>query len=231
MQHPHNHSTTAILLFAYSEEKESAIKCIATKDERNRLLWQKMNKRVITTIQKTKLPYFTFSEQNQIGTTFGERLSNAIQTIIDKGFEKVIVIGNDCLTLQVKNLCEAEQKLQSNDLVIGPDFNGGIYLLGVTKLSFDFTKLTSIIWQTANVFDDLQKLFTEKKIAFLPKMNDCNTSIDFRVAANRLSFLDDLIGFIYSILEKAISIHQYETFFPFLYSSEIECNKGSPCLI
>lgn len=231
MQHSNNNSTTAILLFAHSEEKEIAIKCIANKDERNHLLWRKMNERVLTTIQKTKLPFFISNEHNQIGVTFGDRLTNALRTVYEKGFENVIVIGNDCLTLQVKHLYEAENKLQSNDLVIGPDFNGGIYLLGITKFSFDSHKLSSIIWQTASVFNDLQKLFTEKKIAFLPKMNDCNTSQDFRVVANRLSFLDDLRGFIYSILSKAVSLHRYETIFSFLYSSESEYNKGSPYLI
>lgn len=221
-------SITAILLFAQNEEKESSVKRIASKDWQNLMLWRKMNQRVLTTIRKTKLPFFISNEHNQIGVTFGDRLTNALQTVFEKGFENVIVVGNDCLTLQVNHLQETEKKLLSNDLVIGPDFSGGIYLLGLTKSSFDLGELSSVSWQTARVFDNLQKCFKEKRIATLSKMNDCNTPLDLKIVANRLSFSDDLRGFIFSILPNAVSLNCYETSFTFFDCCNLKFNKGSP---
>ena len=55
-----NSSTTAIILFAKSEEIESSLKLIAPSAKQNLLLWKKMNDMVVKTIQKTKLPYFQY---------------------------------------------------------------------------------------------------------------------------------------------------------------------------
>jgi hypothetical protein len=44
---------------------------------------------------KTKLPYFISDESTQQGDSFGDKLSHAIQSVLDRGYDKVIVLGND----------------------------------------------------------------------------------------------------------------------------------------
>jgi glycosyltransferase A (GT-A) superfamily protein (DUF2064 family) len=80
---------------------------------------------------KTKLPYFISDESTQQGF-FGDKLSHAIQSV-DRGYDKVIVLGNDSPGLHLNHLQEAFLELQDKSVVLGPDFKGGTYLMGFSK--------------------------------------------------------------------------------------------------
>ncbi|NCT10491.1 MAG: DUF2064 domain-containing protein [Flavobacteriia bacterium] len=221
-------TSTAILLFAQSEKVESVSKPIVCQKKQNSLLWKKMNEKVLQTIQKTYIPYFISDENTQIGNTFGEKITHSIQTIFNKGFEKVIVIGNDCLELQAKHLLDTSHKLQKNDAVLGADFNGGAYLIGVSKSSFNANEFATIAWQTRFVFDELKQLFGEIKTAFTPSLNDCNSAFDFKKAVHKLSFSDSFKNVILSLLQNKTVVPDYETSFLSYEFDFLDFNKGSP---
>lgn len=220
--------TTAILLFAQSENAESISKPIAYQKKQSLLLWKNMNKRVLKTIQKTNLPYFISDENNQIGSTFGEKIAHAIQNTFNKGFEKVIVIGNDSIELKANHLLQANTKLQTNDVVLGADFNGGAYLIGVSKSSFDTDTFTAIPWQTRTVFKALQILFCQKKTVVLPSLNDCNSPFDLKKTLSKLSFSDNFRNLVYAILQSRLVINTAETTFVSFKFTTVHFNKGSP---
>lgn len=220
--------TTAILLFAQSENAESVSKPIACQKKQNVLLWKKMNERVLKTIQKTNLPYFISDETSQIGNSFGKKISFAIQKVIYEGFDNVIVIGNDCIELQSKHLLEASNKLKTNDVIFGPDFNGGAYLIGVSKSNFDIENFAAISWQTCTVFNELKELYCNHNTAFLPSLNDCNSTSDIKKAVHNLSFLDDFKNLILSLLQNIKVPNPFETAFISYEFSILNFNKGSP---
>lgn len=220
--------TTVILLFAQGENIESVSKPITCQKKQNVLLWKKMNNRVLNTIQKTNIPYFISDENNQIGNSFGEKITHSIQTIFNKGFKKVIVVGNDCIELQVQHLLDASHKLQTNDVVLGADFNGGAYLIGVSKSSFNATEFATIAWQTRFVFDELKQLFKEIKTAFTPNLNDCNSAFDFKKAVHKLAFSDSFKNLILSLLQNKTAVNNDETSFVSYQFNALNFNKGSP---
>ena len=75
-----------------------------------------------------------FSYIPQTGRDLGERMHNAVKSAFADGAEKIICIGGDCPDLGEKELRESEEKLrQGNDLVFGPTFDGGYYLMGLSK--------------------------------------------------------------------------------------------------
>ncbi|SHG31173.1 hypothetical protein SAMN05444372_104221 [Flavobacterium micromati] len=222
-------TTTAILLFAQSEKIESALKPIASCSKQNVLLWKKMNDNSIKIIQKSKLPYFISNENDQVGATFGERITHSIQTIFDKGFEKVIVIGNDCIELKAQHLLQAERDLKTNNLVLGKDFSGGAYLIGVTKSKFKPELFKTILWQTKNAFTTLQKIYKREAIAYLPYLNDCNNTSDFKRATQKLSFSDTFKKILLSFLSNFVIQNDFETRFDYSYYHALNFNKGSPC--
>lgn len=221
-------TTTAILLFARSESTESTSKPISCQKKQNQLLWEKMNEKVIKTIQKTNLPYFISDETTQLGATFGKKITHSIQEIFAQGFDKVIVIGNDCLELQSQHLLDASDKLQTNDFVLGADSNGGAYLIGISKTVFEANKFEAISWQTANVSVELQTLFSKKNSAYLPFLNDCNSASDFKKAIHKLSFSNPLRSLILSLLQNKTVLNQFETFLVSYEFSALNFNKGSP---
>jgi len=221
-------NTTAILLFAHSAEKESNIKPIASCSKQNILLWKKMNGKVLKTIQNTKLPYFISNENNQIGSTFGEKITHSIKAIFAKGFEKLIVVGNDCIELKSQHLLLAELDLQLNDLVIGRDYSGGAYLIGVVKSKFVAQSFENIPWQTRGVFKALQLTCKTQAIAYLPCLNDCQNSLDFKRATNKLSLVDTFRKILLSFLQTdKVQYHFVTVFISYSYYA-LNFNKGSP---
>ena len=104
--------------FCAKRRKESTSKPIVCKKEQTLLFWRKMNERVLKTIKKSEIPYFISDERDQVGVTFGERLSNSITKIINLGFDKVIIVGNDCAELKSNHLIEAVIQLKKTILLL-----------------------------------------------------------------------------------------------------------------
>lgn len=219
---------TAVLLFAQSEEVESALKPIAYSAKRNVLLWKKLNNRILKTIQKTKLPYFISSENNQVGVVFGDKLTHAIQSLFGKGFENVIVVGNDCVALKSKHIIQAMKGLQTNSLILGSDYDGGAYLIGVTKKDFDTNCFPNLAWHTKQTFADLQDLYQNQSIAYLTKLNAFNTKSDFKKALDALSFSDAIRNLLLSFLITCKKTFDLQVQFSSNIYHISYLNKGSP---
>lgn len=220
--------STAILIFAHTEEKESTIKSITNNKKRNVLLWREMNSLVLKTIKQTKLPFYIFNEDNQEGTTFGERLTRATEAVFSIGYEKVIIIGNDCVGLKAAHLKQTTLRLQTVDTVLGRDYNGGVYLIGLSRTSFSANLFKSIPWQTKEVFTKLKRLFNSESIAYLPQLNDCNTIIDFKKSVYKLSYFSKIKGVLLSFIF-FIKIQKAPIFLLFSNKHDfLNYNKGSP---
>ena len=125
-----------------------------------------MNQKVLGTIHKTNLPYFISDETTQTGTTFGEKLSTAVQAVFDQGFENIIIVGNDTPGLTAQLIHDTYFSLGQNDLVLGPDYNGGAYLIGLAKGVFNKKMFANLSWKTSKVFQQLQA-FSEEKLFHL----------------------------------------------------------------
>ena len=221
---------TAILLFAQSEEVESAVKPIVSIKKQNVVLWKKMNTRVLATVHKTQLPYFISNEKNQIGDSFGDKISHAIEQVFAQGFEKVIVVGNDCMELRPHHLLDAANKLQSKKVVFGPDAAGGTYLMGFSKDSFESKSFTAVPWQTNKVFKSLCTLNQQHPIAFLPRLSDCTTRLDFKKALHSLAYSDPFRGKMQALLGHFIYPKKNETTVVYTTITDLYFNKGSPVL-
>lgn len=223
-------TNTAILLFAQSEKRESTLKPIASSSKQNVLLWKKMNDIVLKTIQKTKLPYFISNETNQVGNTFGEKITHSIQEIFAKGFEKVIVVGNDCVALKTNHLLAAVQNMQTKSYVLGADYNGGAYLIGITKSEFNDEQFETIPWQTKNVFSALEKLNNAQSVVYLPSLNDFNSAADFKKAVHKLNYFSSLKNVLLSFLFVPKYQNKFEVNAVESQYYTLRFNKGSPFL-
>ena len=85
----------------------------------------------------------------------GRRLSRAFQEAFAEGCARVVIIGTDCPRLASETLEKAFDALESSDLVIGPAFDGGYYLIGLRRPApFLFQ---DIEWGSETVFDETMK--------------------------------------------------------------------------
>lgn len=222
-------SSTAILLFAQSNKVESALKPIAYQKKQNDLLWAKMNQKVLQTIHKTNLPYFISDEKTQIGESFGDKLSHAIQTVFDKGFEKVIVVGNDSPGLTKEHFLNARIGLQQKEWVFGPNCKGGTYLIGVSKSVFNAALFANISWRTAQVAAQLKVLSFENSILLSP-LADLNTVADFDEVLKAFPFYSTFKNSLLSLVSyhhPIIRVLKKRYYFDIV---GFNFNKGSPVL-
>lgn len=119
-----------------------------------------------------------FTKFVQEGEDLGERMMNAFKKVFGLGCKKVCIIGSDCYDLQTEMLQQAFEKLDTNDVVIGPASDGGYYLLGMKQLYSDL--FTQKEWGTSAVFDDTIQAITKAGASYaeLTVLNDIDTIED-----------------------------------------------------
>jgi hypothetical protein len=219
---------TAILIFANSAEKEAERKSFLSSD-----VFSALNHQTLKTVEKSGIQYFHFSEKNQIGSSFGERFSNAIETIFNKGFDNVITIGNDTPHLKTKHLIDTIHQFKKNDLVLGPSKDGGFYLMGIKKEYFKKETFLKLPWQTSRLQKCITSILSSKKlnIKFLEILNDLDVLEDIKKILHSFkaipkSVLKFLTLLIYTQKEffVGLTINIKKTF------SLPNSNKGSPLI-
>lgn len=112
----------------------------------------------------------------QRGDSFGERLENAVETLSDLGYAKVVIVGRDCPDLQSADIQQAFSALEERQLVLGPDHRGGCYLIGFNLE--DRWRLRGIQWQCDTDFDELLDRFGAENCWQLPVKLDLDTWSD-----------------------------------------------------
>ncbi|MFP4393493.1 MAG: TIGR04283 family arsenosugar biosynthesis glycosyltransferase [Desulfohalobiaceae bacterium] len=87
----------------------------------------------------------------QTGDSLGERMHKALQSMLDQGLNKVLLIGSDCPQIHSKILEEAYQALENADVVFGPAQDGGYYLVGLSRPAPELFQ--GIAWGQGNVLE------------------------------------------------------------------------------
>ena len=90
-----------------------------------------------------------FQKKIQGGDDLGERMSNGFQILFTANYTKVILIGSDCPYITQEIIDEAYEKLDNNDFVFGPTYDGGYYLIGMNQ--FRPIVFSDIKWSTEDV--------------------------------------------------------------------------------
>jgi rSAM/selenodomain-associated transferase 1 len=104
----------------------------------------------------------------QAGDNLSQRLINGFNDAFGKGFEYVLAIGSDSPDMPDETIAQAFIKLKSKDAVIGPTADGGYYLIGFSKKTFDNKILQNISWSTPEVLTQtLKNLANQNKTVSL----------------------------------------------------------------
>ncbi|MFN6945523.1 MAG: TIGR04282 family arsenosugar biosynthesis glycosyltransferase [Cytophagaceae bacterium] len=125
-----------------------------------------------------------YVKQVQKGEDLGEKMANAFMKVFQEGYDRVVIIGSDCLSLSSVHIVEAFKKLQECNIVIGPAEDGGYYLLGMSQFYPFLFKNKS--WSTKNLFEETVKEIEGNKLSFslLPQLSDIDTYQDLKKIKN-----------------------------------------------
>lgn len=116
----------------------------------------------------------------QSGEDLGARMMNAFTNTFCEGYEKVVIIGTDCAQLETSHLNEAFMRLINNEVVIGPAYDGGYYLIGLNKIIPGLFR--SIDWGTNEVLAQTLAICSELKLNtyLLPLLADVDREEDLK---------------------------------------------------
>ncbi|MDF0652419.1 MAG: hypothetical protein CV081_09420 [Nitrospira sp. LK265] len=115
---------------------------------------------------------------DQVGDNLGARMNQAFQTLFAQGYRQVVLIGTDVPTLPLEHFKLALTSLENHDLVLGPAFDGGYYLIGLKRMALDL--FDNIPWSTDQVLRLTQKRAAEigLKTSLIPPWRDVDTLAD-----------------------------------------------------
>lgn len=119
----------------------------------------------------------------QKGDSLGERMANCFGEVFSRGFSSAILIGSDIPHIQPEVFNHAFKSLEEKDLVIGPTYDGGYYLIGMKSLYKDvFTP--DVKWGNLSVLE-----------ATFNKVNHLDLSLELLEKYRDLDTIEDVWSF------------------------------------
>jgi rSAM/selenodomain-associated transferase 1 len=114
----------------------------------------------------------------QEGDDLGQRLCNAFHRVFEKGAQKAIILASDVPDLTASIIEEAFSGLDKSDVVIGPCYDGGYYMIGMKGLHKELFR--NISWGTEQVFQQTITAIEESglKVKQFPVLIDMDTEAD-----------------------------------------------------
>ena len=122
------------------------------------------------------LPHEKFMAQT--GSDVGERMDNAVRDLLDNGAEKAVITGADIPDLTSRIIMQAFEMLEHADVVVGPAYDGGYYLIGMKSPMPELFR--NIPWSTKDVFSETVRILklSGKSYGILPALSDLDTIED-----------------------------------------------------
>ena len=129
----------------------------------------------------------TWAVVEQRGSSLGDRLSAAFAALLSTPGDRAVIIGSDSPDLPLPFLKRAFQMLKHRDVVIGPAFDGGYYLIGLRQPNPALFERVS--WGSSTVFEETLDAVAREKLtlSLLPPWYDVDdpASLRFFAACNR----------------------------------------------
>ena len=118
----------------------------------------------------------------QMGADLGQRMKNSLTKAFTSHSNPVIIVGGDVPDLPGDFIKEAFLVLNTHEVVIGPSFDGGYYLIGFRNDTFLPEAFDGINWGTHTVFQETLIVLKGAgcKIHVLPKWSDVDTLADLK---------------------------------------------------
>jgi hypothetical protein len=186
----------AIILFTKNPElgkvKTRLAKTIG--DEKALAIYKKLLNHTQDVVEKLEVDKFVFYsdfiiDEDQWNTAnyrkmlqhhgdLGERMATAFKELFALNYQSVCIIGSDCYELNSAIIEEAFLKLENDNAVIGPTFDGGYYLLGMNKLHLELFQNKN--WSTETVYADTVNDFKKLSLTYsnLIKLSDIDEEKD-----------------------------------------------------
>ena len=122
--------------------------------------------------------------RQQAAGDIGGRMQAAISRYQGR-MQRLLLVGSDCPGLTAEIMAEAFMALTTHDLVLGPAFDGGYYLIGTHQESSRLicrTLFQDMPWGTDNVYPTTKMRADQQRLRChtLARLHDIDTPADLR---------------------------------------------------
>ena len=121
-----------------------------------------------------------FDKKLQIQGGLGEKMQDAFARTQQEG-GSMVIIGSDCGALQTEVIEQAFVALQDHDVVLGPTYDGGYYLLGLKDAKLDL--FSDVDWSTEQVYSQTVQKIKDHNLTYaeLTRLHDIDFEEDYLV--------------------------------------------------
>ena len=114
----------------------------------------------------------------QRGEGLGERLDDAMATLLDGGASRAMIVGSDCPHMPLAELAEIAELADVLDVLLGPTTDGGYYLIAARRREPRLFR--GIAWSTPRVLGETLERCAELKLRahLLPLSYDVDEPAD-----------------------------------------------------
>ena len=128
-----------------------------------------------------KFRSFSFNFSSNIFLQKGFDMGEKIWFLKSKIRKKFVLIGSDVPDISLEYLSDAFKLLDSTDIVIGPTFDNGFWLIGFSNKKAMNNPFKNIRWSTKYVTDDLMRNIRKNKnsVSFCQKLRDIDIIDDY----------------------------------------------------
>lgn len=225
-----NHHT-AILIFTRTSEEEAKHKLSGDRlsYSTNQRICKELIARTQRVARQTRFPIIEINSDQQVGDTLSERLSNSIETVFQAGFEQVVVIGTDTPNISSNLLETAAAQINASTAALGASKDGGAYLIGFHKSSFNKAAFQALPWQENNVFQSLIQYFEKQDLAIYQSdaLNDIDNFYDL-IQFVKSNTIVDLINSIQHLLISSTASFIKKEAVQFINILFCNCNYNRP---
>jgi len=188
---------TAILYFAFRPEMEAVRKPIFSNHGRkvNVQFYHDLQDELFDRLTPLGLPVIHIADNEQRGNGFAERITNAVEDVWAKGYERVIVLGNDCPELDIDSYQRCIEWLDKGNSCLIPTQHGGAGLIALHKSQYNASHWIDLEWQSAATFDELFDCLSSCKVLDRT-LTELNTLADAYMYLELRKYANDEIALI-----------------------------------
>jgi len=227
----------AVLFFSRTAEEEAKHKSFHShlSYKGNMAIGKRLISSTLETFASTDIPLISCFSPDQVGDSFGWRLSNAVEDVFASGYDQVVVIGNDCPSINKEFILESFDSINRGQVVLGPANDGGVYLLGLDKTNFDKNHFASLEWMKSELQNSLRSYCQAQssEITWLEEQQDIDSIADLEKVLELLpkfSLLRKQLAKIVSDFKQRIFEFVQQHIVTFLKTADFN-SRGPPVVV
>jgi hypothetical protein len=157
---------TAILYFAYRPNVEALRKPIFSDYglQVNVRFYKELQEELFGQLTPLGLPLVHIDDTKQRGEGFGERISNAVEDVWEKGYDNVLILGNDVPQLDTDVYQRSLDLLEKGHSCLLRTQLGGAGIIALNKKGYNREHWLELAWQTEDTFNELFDCLSNCKV-------------------------------------------------------------------